>query len=286
MQSWALLVIASAALLATGAMALVWLRRRRETVSAPIPASNSHVPQPGPLEVVGAASCARATGSSERAIYVLTRYLQRTAGDGPCRPEPWDMLLDLYHEGGHRTEFKALASQYAGRLGGQVPEFDRWSTVSGRAGGGLERNHPQFAEQLRRAWKDPRAARMVEGMLRECGRPGRPPLSSECVADLLALRAILRDRSTHREAPRADERGADPAYRAAIEAGFPRIAAEIVRLWPDSRCRRYLDRLAIDERGSRRGFDREIMEEILLLREILEANRPGDRESRPEAIRP
>ncbi|HYW02557.1 MAG TPA: hypothetical protein VFA86_01330 [Gammaproteobacteria bacterium] len=281
-----LVFAAAAALLVIGLLALYLRRRRARAPASSSAESNSHVPQPGALDVIRAASYARATGSGDRAVYVLTRYLQRS-DDRAARPEPWEMLLDLYHESGRREEFDKTAEAYGRRMGTGAPTFEQWPDGAGGSRGGLEQSYPQLVEQLRRTWKEPRALQIVDGVLRECGRPGRPRLSSECVTDLLALQAVLRGREAGSPTgAEAGKEGPDERYLSAIESQFPRIAAEITRLWPGARCHRYLDGLIIDDRGNRRGFDQEVMAEILFLREILELIRPQKQDPWEEAVRP
>ncbi|HYW92951.1 MAG TPA: hypothetical protein VFA95_10945 [Gammaproteobacteria bacterium] len=199
------------------------------------------------------------------------------------------MLLDLYHESGRRKEFNKLAKAYARRMGTTVPVFEEWPAGAGGSQERLEQSYPQLVDQLRRIWKEPRALQVVDGVLRECGRPGRPRLSSECISDLLALQAVLRGRQSGSSAgAKSESRKAAPddQHLSAIEAQFPRVAAEITHLWPGARCHRYLDSLIIDDRGDRHGFDQDVMAEILFLREILELFRPRKQELWEDAVRP
>jgi len=53
-----------------------------------------------------------------------------------------------------------------------------------------------------------------------------------------------------------------------LRQGYPRIANRLARLWDTpAACREYLDSLVLDRRGGRRGFAREVLQEIRALRE-------------------
>lgn len=52
--------------------------------------------------------------------------------------------------------------------------------------------------------------------------------------------------------------------KAAIEE-YPHITNKVFLLWGHPECDRFLDSLVIDERGNRRGFNPEVMSEILFL---------------------
>jgi len=61
--------------------------------------------------------------------------------------------------------------------------------------------------------------------------------------------------------------GGPPTYDPwpALEAKFPRIAETVRALWGGPELDRYLDRLLIDDRGSRHGFPPEVVEALLAL---------------------
>jgi hypothetical protein len=50
-----------------------------------------------------------------------------------------------------------------------------------------------------------------------------------------------------------------------LELNFPRIAAEISRLWGWGQCEPYLSSLILNERPDRHGFDPEVMDELMML---------------------
>lgn len=56
--------------------------------------------------------------------------------------------------------------------------------------------------------------------------------------------------------------------RAALEA-FPHVVQTLVLTWGYPECEAYLARLVVDERGGRRGFSIEAMDELLFLSELL-----------------
>ena len=53
--------------------------------------------------------------------------------------------------------------------------------------------------------------------------------------------------------------------RCAIEYRFQRIADELTARWRKSEIDAYLNRLLIDDRGNRRGFPDEVLEELMFL---------------------
>ncbi len=57
---------------------------------------------------------------------------------------------------------------------------------------------------------------------------------------------------------------------AALEA-YPRVLDRIRMLWFYPECEQLLDKLIIDDRGNRSGFDREIMDELLFLARLSRA---------------
>ena len=61
----------------------------------------------------------------------------------------------------------------------------------------------------------------------------------------------------------------------AIEEKHPRLVSRITGLWPTQECINFIDSLIIDDRGGRQGFDEDVMEEVLLLKEMLIILNPG-----------
>lgn len=55
-----------------------------------------------------------------------------------------------------------------------------------------------------------------------------------------------------------------------IEANFPHIAEKLILVWGYAECFAYLSELIIDNRGNRMGFDREVMNDLMLLLKITE----------------
>jgi len=62
---------------------------------------------------------------------------------------------------------------------------------------------------------------------------------------------------------------------------FPRIANDIAELWRRvARCEEYLNALAVDSRGNRKGFPPEVAQELSNLRGFYAALHPYDRSGR------
>jgi hypothetical protein len=61
---------------------------------------------------------------------------------------------------------------------------------------------------------------------------------------------------------------------AALEA-YPRVLDRIRMLWFYPECEQLLDKLIIDDRGNRSGFNREIMDELLFLARLSRAVKPS-----------
>ena len=59
-----------------------------------------------------------------------------------------------------------------------------------------------------------------------------------------------------------------------IEADFPHIANKLTLVWGYSECFSYLCELIIDNRGNRKGFDLDIMGDLMLLLKITEQSTP------------
>lgn len=69
-------------------------------------------------------------------------------------------------------------------------------------------------------------------------------------------------------------------YVSDIERAFPHITQRLVRDWGKAAVLPYLDSLLVDSRGGRRGFPFEVLQEIMLVREVHVA-RSGGRVSGP-----
>ncbi|PZP52786.1 MAG: hypothetical protein DI596_13800 [Azospira oryzae] len=66
--------------------------------------------------------------------------------------------------------------------------------------------------------------------------------------------------------------------KAAVEQ-FPHVVQNLILTWGHPECEAYLAKLIIDERGSRRGFPLEAMDELLFMSELLRFRHP---EARPQ----
>lgn len=65
------------------------------------------------------------------------------------------------------------------------------------------------------------------------------------------------------------EQSATPEEEASLEHNFPRLLERVVKLWDSELCGEFLDSLLRDDRdGTRRGFDLNIAEELLLLKGV------------------
>jgi hypothetical protein len=57
---------------------------------------------------------------------------------------------------------------------------------------------------------------------------------------------------------------------------FPHVRARLTALWPTAECADYLQQLLEDNReGTRQGFDRKVIEEILALQSIRKVRQAG-----------
>lgn len=54
----------------------------------------------------------------------------------------------------------------------------------------------------------------------------------------------------------------------ALEKQFPRIAQGITLVWGYPEFLKYIEKISMDVRGHRRGFPKEVMEEIMLLQSV------------------
>ena len=62
--------------------------------------------------------------------------------------------------------------------------------------------------------------------------------------------------------------------RCAMEIRFNHILEKISLLWDTEQSEKYLESVAFDDRGDRRGFDFDVMEELMLLEEVCKMKRP------------
>lgn len=63
--------------------------------------------------------------------------------------------------------------------------------------------------------------------------------------------------------------------QSAIEENFPKIADKLTLVWGHPECLAFLSKLIIDQRGNRKGFNPEVMNELILLVEITEQISPA-----------
>ncbi len=80
------------------------------------------------------------------------------------------------------------------------------------------------------------------------------------------------DEASSKPAAKKPPRSGKPC---AIEEKHPRLVSRITGLWPTQECVNFVDSLIIDDRGGRQGFDADVMEEVLLLKEMLIELNPG-----------
>lgn len=67
----------------------------------------------------------------------------------------------------------------------------------------------------------------------------------------------------------------------AIETDFPHIAEKLTQVWGYPNCFSYLSELIIDNRGNRKGFNLNIMSDLMLLLKITEQVTPDQWASYP-----
>ena len=63
--------------------------------------------------------------------------------------------------------------------------------------------------------------------------------------------------------------------KSTIEENFPKIADKLTLVWGHPECLAYLSKLIIDKRGNRKGFNPDVMNELILLVEITEQMSPA-----------
>jgi hypothetical protein len=56
--------------------------------------------------------------------------------------------------------------------------------------------------------------------------------------------------------------------RSAIEARFPHIAKELCALWETDQIELYMDKLLLDSRGGRQGFQNDVLDELMFLSDM------------------
>lgn len=101
-------------------------------------------------------------------------------------------------------------------------------------------------------------------------------LGSSAVSVKSPFAADSRRADDHAEVPlpRLDLAATSGDHKSAIETGFPGIAEKLVLLWGHPECLSYLGKLIIDNRGNRKGFGLDVMDELVLLVEIAEQTNP------------
>ncbi len=85
--------------------------------------------------------------------------------------------------------------------------------------------------------------------------------------------------ATPRLTQRADKPQANnDDERSALEINYPRLNKQLSAIWPSIESFEFIDSLIIDDRGGRQGFNADVMEEILFLKEILLEHHPRERD--------
>lgn len=92
----------------------------------------------------------------------------------------------------------------------------------------------------------------------------------------LSIKSPATPHATSNETPLPHLDSAEPAsgktasgsIRSAIESEFPAIAEKLILLWGHPECLNYLSKLIIDNRGNRKGFDLDVMSELVMLVEL------------------
>ena len=127
-----------------------------------------------------------ALGHPERAIDVLNEHIHSMPRSMPAA---WLMLLDLYHAGGRRQEFRRLAEEFHLQCNVQTPLWEGFGNDE-PSDGGLE-TFPHVLRQVVRLWRGPECREYLEGLLfdnREGRRIGFP---LNAYSDILLLLQIL-----------------------------------------------------------------------------------------------
>ncbi len=62
--------------------------------------------------------------------------------------------------------------------------------------------------------------------------------------------------------------------KSALETIFPHIAESLTLVWGNPECENYLSKLMINNRSDRQGFSLDVMNELMLLMDITEHERP------------
>ena len=166
-------------------------------IAAPAPGKRTgNIPAPGVAanalavselsQVTEEARVYVALGHPDRAIEVLREHI----GHLPrSMPAAWLMLLDLYHAGGHRQEFRRQAEEFHLHFNAQTPLWE--SFAPGEPGNGGLELFPHVVRQVAEFWRKPECRVYLERLLHD-NREGRRsgfPLST--YADILLLLQIL-----------------------------------------------------------------------------------------------
>lgn len=94
------------------------------------------------------------------------------------------------------------------------------------------------------------------------GEAAFPQLDPELMEPTLAVRA--------KEKALQSTQSRIAIATSALEAGYPNIADNITLVWGSPECEAYLNKLMLNSRGSRQGFNLDIMDELMLLTAITE----------------
>lgn len=102
-------------------------------------------------------------------------------------------------------------------------------------------------------------------------QPSQPTSNSE--AAFPQLDAELMEKSAQKMAMETSDKSSQPTIilaTSALEASYPNIASNITLIWGSPECEAYLNKLMLNSRGDRQGFNLDIMDELMLLTAITE----------------
>lgn len=259
-------------------------KRPTEAAAAPAP-----VPPAAKLNRVADLASRRAAmaAAAQGQVSAAAHLLRQTVDAGTASRDSWLMLLDIQHRAGQRERFDRLTQEFKATFAETLPDFTAWTRTfeparelaqavpeifSGRAEG----DHPR---------------EVLEGLMREIGRVGRPAFT---VPQVLALQRLLEQRSPARQpheagpaaAPAPDQTpptaqiASDDLHMSTLERHYARLVNRLTDEWPHAgRASRFLESLTIDEQGGRQGFRPAAMEEILFLQELLAVRDPLDKDA-------
>lgn len=102
-------------------------------------------------------------------------------------------------------------------------------------------------------------------------QPSQPVSSSK--TDFPQLDAELTEKNAQKKARETSTKTSRPTFilaTSALEANYPNIASNITLIWGSPECEAYLNKLMLNSRGERQGFNLDIMNELMLLTAITE----------------